>query len=114
MCDNIFDKSLVDKIKDEMPKDEVLYDLADFFKVFGDSTRIKILYSLFKSEMCVSDIATILNLNQSAVSHQLRLLKNSRLVKYRKKGKMVLYSLDDDHVKKIFDQGLNHINHIED
>lgn len=107
-------ENLLDTLKNEMPADEVLYDLADFFKVFGDSTRIKILYSLFKSEMCVSDLANILGLKQSAVSHQLRLLKTARLVKYKKQGKMVIYSLDDDHVEKILDQGFNHINHIHE
>ncbi|WDV45634.1 metalloregulator ArsR/SmtB family transcription factor [Clostridiaceae bacterium M8S5] len=109
---NIFNEELVNKIKNELPEDENLYDLADFFKVFGDSTRIKILYILLKSELCVSDISNILNIKQSAISHQLRLLKKSRLVKYRKQGKLVLYSLDDDHVVKILEQGFNHINHI--
>ena len=76
-----------------MPDDEVLYELADLFRVFGDSTRIKILYVLFESEMCVCDIAQLLNMNQSAISHQLRVLKQSKLVKYRRDGKTVFYSL---------------------
>ena len=105
----VIHKDLVDKISKEMPKEEVLYDLAEIFKVFGDTTRVKILYSLFKTEMCVCDIATIVNVSQSAVSHQLRLLKQAKLVKHRKTGKVVYYSLDDEHVKNIFDAGLAHI-----
>jgi ArsR family transcriptional regulator len=93
-----------------MPKDELLYDLADFFKVFGDSTRIKILYALFSSEMCVQDLAELLHMNQSAISHQLRTLKQSDLVKYRKDGKHVFYSLDDDHVSQIIGQGMAHLS----
>jgi ArsR family transcriptional regulator len=92
-----------------MPEEEYLYDLAELFKVFGDTTRIKILYALFASEMCVCDIASLINMTQSAVSHQLRVLKQARLVKYRKDGKVVYYSLDDEHIKHIFDQGLMHI-----
>lgn len=92
-----------------MPGEEELYDLAELFKIFGDSTRIRILYVLFESEMCVCDIAQLLNLSQSAVSHQLRLLKQSRLVKSRRDGKTVFYSLADDHVRTIIDQGKEHI-----
>jgi DNA-binding transcriptional ArsR family regulator len=99
----------IQKIKDTMPKEELLYDLADFFKVFGDTTRIKILYLLFKKAMCVGDIAEILAMNQSAISHQLAVLKKSRLVYSRKTGKTVFYFLNDEHVKKIFDQGFVHI-----
>ena len=102
-------RDLVDKINKEMPKEEVLYDLAEIFKVFGDTTRIKILYSLFKNEMCVCDIATIVGVSQSAISHQLRFLKQSKLVKHRKDGKIVYYSLDDEHIKNIFNAGLAHI-----
>ena len=93
-----------------MPDDETLYDLAELFKVFGDSTRIKILYALFEAELCVCDIAQLLGLTQSAVSHQLRVLKNSRLVKFRREGKTVFYSLADDHVRKIIAQGMEHID----
>ena len=93
----------------DMPDDEVLYELADLFRVFGDSTRIKILYVLFESEMCVCDIAALLGMTQSAISHQLKALKNARLVKSRRDGKTVFYSLADDHVKTIIDQGLEHI-----
>ncbi len=100
----------VDHVLDEMPGDETLYDLAELFKVFGDSTRIKILYALFEAELCVCDIAQLLGLTQSAVSHQLRVLKNSRLVKFRREGKTVFYSLADDHVRKIIAQGMEHID----
>ncbi len=102
---------MINKIKIEMINDEIVFDLADFFKVFADSTRIKIISVLLKSEMCVCDIATILEMSQSAVSHQLRVLRAGRLVKYRKEGKSVYYSLDDDHVKTIIDQGYSHISH---
>lgn len=92
-----------------MPQEEILYDLAELFKVFGDTTRAKILCALFESEMCVCDIASLLNMTQSAISHQLRVLKSAKLVKNRKEGKVVYYSLADDHVKLIFDQGLAHV-----
>lgn len=109
-CDcTIIHHEIVNKVKENMPEDENLYDLAELFKVFGDTTRIKILYALFASEMCVCDIAAVLNMTQSAISHQLRVLKQARLVKYKKEGKIVFYSLDDEHVKRIFDQGLIHI-----
>ena len=99
----------VEQVLDEMPDDETLYDLAELFQVFGDSTRIKILYALFEAELCVCDISKLLGLTQSAVSHQLRVLKNSRLVKFRRDGKTVFYSLDDDHVRKIIAQGMEHV-----
>ncbi len=101
--------NIVEKVDNNMPEDTILYDLADFFKVFGDCTRIKVLYALFESEMCVCDIAQLLNMNQSAISHQLRVLKQNRLVKYRREGKTVFYSLADSHIKTIFNQGLEHI-----
>ncbi|MEK6264497.1 MAG: metalloregulator ArsR/SmtB family transcription factor [Clostridium sp.] len=107
-CSTIHE-DVVEKVRKLIPQEETLYDLAELFKVFGDSTRIKILCVLFESEMCVCDIAALLNMTQSAISHQLRVLKNARLVKYRKAGKVVYYSLDDEHVKQIFDQGLIHI-----
>ena len=94
----------------QMPDEDQLYDLAEIFKVFGDSTRIKILYVLFESEMCVCDIAQLLNMNQSAISHQLRILKQNRLVKNRREGKAVFYSLADSHVKTILSQGMDHIS----
>jgi len=103
--------SLTDKIKNTLPKEEVLFDLADFFKVFGDSTRIKIIYLLLKSELCVCDIAEILAMSQSAISHQLRTLRDAKLVKFRKEGKTVYYSLDDEHVENIIKQGYSHVTH---
>lgn len=101
-------EEMIVKIKNIMPEDEFLYDLADLFKVFGDTTRIKILYVLFESEMCVCDIAQLLNMTQSAISHQLKVLKQSKLVKYRREGKTIFYSLADDHVRTIIDQGVEH------
>ena len=92
-----------------MPDEEILYDLADLFKVFSDTTRIKILYALMPGEMCVADIAEVIGASQSAVSHQLRILKASRLVKFQRDGKNVLYSLSDDHVYTVLAQGMNHI-----
>lgn len=103
-------EDVVNKVRECIPRDETLYDLADLFKVLGDSTRIKILCALFEAEMCVCDIAALFGMTQSAISHQLRVLKQARLVKYKKSGKVVYYSLDDDHVKSIFDQGLIHIS----
>ena len=107
-CTVIHD-DIVTRVKECIPKEEILYDLADLFKIFGDTTRIKILCALFQAEMCVCDIAALLGMTQSAISHQLRVLKQSRLVRYRKEGKVVYYSLDDEHVKGIFNLGLNHI-----
>lgn len=92
-----------------MPDEEILYDLADLFKVFADTTRIKILFALMQSELCVADIADAVSSSQSAVSHQLRMLKQSRLVKFRRAGKSAIYSLADDHVRTMLAQGLNHI-----
>ncbi|MBR5155297.1 MAG: helix-turn-helix transcriptional regulator [Clostridia bacterium] len=103
------DEEIVKKVTENLPEDEILYDLAELYKVFGDCTRIKILYSLFESELCVCDIAKLLNLSISAASHQLRTLNRARLVKYRRDGKNVIYSLADDHVRTIIAQGINHI-----
>lgn len=102
-------ENVVTEAKNTMPEEELLYDMAELFKVFGDTTRIKILYALFANEMCVCDIASLLNMTHSAISHQLRVLKQARLVKFRKEGKVVYYSLDDEHVSQIFDCGLHHI-----
>ena len=99
----------VEQVRSQLPQDEVLYDLAELFKIFGDSTRIKILYALFESELCVSDIAQAVGLSQSAVSHQLRVLKASKLVKFRRDGKTVFYSLDDDHVRTMIALGMEHV-----
>lgn len=103
-------EELVERVNRNMPEEELLYDLAELYKVFGDSTRIKILYVLFEAEMCVCDIARLLNMSMSAISHQLRVLKQSRLVKFRREGKTVFYSLADDHVRTIIDQGMEHIS----
>ena len=92
-----------------MPNEENLYDLADLFRVFGDSTRIKIMYALFESELCVGDIAEALGMTQSSVSHQLRVLKDNKLVKFRRDGKQIIYSLDDDHVRSILSLGMEHV-----
>ncbi len=100
---------LVDKVNENMPDDDILCDLAELYRVFGDSTRIRILYALFESEMCVCDIAQVLGMSISAISHQLRVLKQARLVKYRRDGKTVFYSLSDDHVRSIIDQGIGHV-----
>ena len=102
-------EKVIEQVQEEMPEEEILYDLAELFKGFGDSTRIKILYVLFQSEMCVCDIAQLLNMSQSAISHQLRVLKQAQLVKYRREGKTVFYSLADAHVNTILNQGLEHI-----
>lgn len=105
----VIHQDIVHTVSAAMPEEEILYDVAELFKVFGDTTRIKILCTLFESEMCVCDMATVLNMSQSSISHQLRVLKNAKLVKNRKEGKVVYYSLSDDHVQRIFDQGLAHV-----
>lgn len=109
-CDcEVIHQELVDQVKITMPAEELLYDLAELFKVFGDSTRIRILWALDEAELCVCDIAVLLNMTQSAISHQLRVLKQADLVKSRKDGKIVFYSLKDDHVRQILDQGMDHV-----
>lgn len=100
---------LVNRILDELPDEDTLYDLAELFKVFGDSTRVRILVALFESELCVCDISESLGMTQSAVSHQLQILRTSKLVKSRRDGKQMYYSLADDHVVTIIAQGLSHI-----
>ncbi len=110
-CDcEVIHEDVVNSVRTKMPEEETLYDLAELFKVFGDTTRIRILWALDEAEMCVCDIAYLLNMTQSAISHQLRVLKQAKLVRNRKEGKVVYYSLDDEHVRMIFDQGLVHIN----
>lgn len=106
---NVIHKEVIEMVKETLPEEETLYDLAELFKVFGDSTRIKIICALFESEMCVCDLSNLLNMSQSAISHQLRVLKAARLVKFKRDGKVVYYSLDDDHIKQIYDAGLSHI-----
>lgn len=110
-CCDVFQvhDELVQKVNSRMPDEDELYDLAELFKVFGDSTRIRILYVLFEEELCVCDIAQTLSMTQSAISHQLRILKQSGLVKNRREGKQVFYSLADDHVRTIIAQGREHI-----
>lgn len=110
ICDcDVIHADIVEEVSHHMPGDEKLYDLADFFKMFGDSTRIKLLWALEKQEMCVCDLAVLLNMTKSAVSHQLKTLRQEKLVKYRREGKIVLYSLQDEHVKDILEIGLEHI-----
>lgn len=109
-CDcEVIHQDTVNKVKMAMPDENELYDLADFFKVLGDSTRAKIMWALDESEMCVCDLAALLNMTKSAVSHQLRALRAANLVKNRREGKVVFYSLVDEHVKQIFEKGLEHI-----
>ena len=100
---------ILKKVRSELPTDEALCDLADLFKIFGDTTRVKILYSLFESEMCVCAIAELLNMTQSAISHQLKVLKDENLVSNRREGKTIYYFLADDHVRSIIMQGFSHL-----
>ena len=110
-CDFIHaHEDIVEKVRGTMPGEDTLYDLTELFRIFADSTRVRILYVLEESEMCVCDLAALLGMTQSAISHQLRALKNARLVKARRDGKTVFYSLADQHVQTILDQGLEHIS----
>lgn len=102
----------IEKFKKKLPSDDYIYDLADFFKVFADSTRMKIIYALLDNELCVCDIANIVNATQSGISHQLRTLKQAKLVKFRKVGTTIYYSLDDDHIKAIIKKGCEHIEEL--
>lgn len=99
----------VKKAINELPDDELIADLSDMFKIFGDQTRVKILMALESGEMCVCDIAAVMNMSQSAISHQLRVLKQSNIVKTRREGKVVYYSISDDHVKEIFNTAMVHV-----
>lgn len=105
----VIHQEVVDRVRDKMPDDELLLDLADSFKLFSDSTRLKILYALMEAEMCVCDISVLLGMSKSSVSHQLRVLKQSNLVKYRKAGRVIYYSLADDHVRTICRTGMEHV-----
>lgn len=105
----VIHQEVVDRVKDVMPDDDLLLDLADTFKLFSDSTRLKILYALMEAEMCVCDISVLLGMSKSSVSHQLRVLKQSNLVKYRKAGRVIYYSLADDHVRTICRMGMEHV-----
>lgn len=109
---NIIHQEKVDEVKNKMPEDGLIYDLAELFKVFADSTRMKIIYALMENELCVCDIAAIVGTTQSAISHQLRILKQAKLVKYRKDGKVVYYSLDDEHISEIVKKGREHIEEL--
>ena len=110
-CDKVeVHEDLLQIVNDRMPDETKLNNLAELFKTFGDITRIRILYVLFESEVCVCDLAEMLNMTQSAISHQLKALKQSRLVKGRREGKSVFYSLSDDHVRTMIAQGMEHIN----
>lgn len=102
-------EDVVKRVLETQPAEEELYELAEIFKVFGDSTRIRILYALIESDLCVGDIAQLLNLTQSAVSHQLKILKDAKLVRFRREGKIIIYALDDDHVRNILNMGMEHI-----
>ncbi|ERJ12077.1 putative transcriptional regulator arsE family protein [Haloplasma contractile SSD-17B] len=101
----------IEDVRTKLPEEVKIFELAEFFKTFADSTRIKIISALSNAEMCVCDLAHLLNTSQSAISHQLRVLRQNRLVKYRKVGKIVYYSLDDDHVLEVMRQGMEHISH---
>ena len=100
---------ILNTVRNELPKDELLCDLADLFKIFGDTTRMKILFSLFESELCVCAIAELLGMAQPAISHQLRVLKNNKLLDCRREGKTIYYFLADDHVRSIIGQGFEHL-----
>ncbi|HBR31417.1 MAG: metalloregulator ArsR/SmtB family transcription factor [Eubacteriales bacterium] len=103
------DDAMISRVRKNLPQEDVLYNLAELFKIFGDSTRIKILCVLLEGEMCVGDIALLLGISQSAISHQLNSLKKSKLITYRRDGKAMLYSLADDHVKDIINEGIDHV-----
>lgn len=112
ICDcNMVHKEMVDDTLSKMPDAEILYNLADFFKIMGDSTRCKLLFALLQNEMCVCDLANVLSMTKSSISHQLSKMKDVGLVKSRKSGKTVYYSLDDEHISEIFEVGIEHINH---
>ena len=102
-------QDILSRVQRAIPDEDTLYDLTELFRIFGDSTRVRILYVLFESEMCVCDIAELLGMTQSAISHQLRVLKQSRLVVSRREGKTIFYSLADAHISSIFGQALEHI-----
>ena len=109
----IIHEDVVKRVKLTFPKDEMIFDLADFYKIFGDTTRVKILYALDKSELCVCDISALLGMSVSAVSHQLKILRDSNLVKTKRDGKIIYYSLSDDHVKSILECGIEHISELK-
>ena len=110
ICDcNVIHTDIVQQVKNQMPDEEPIYEVADLFKVFGDSTRARIICALSISELCVCDLSALLDMSQSAVSHQLRTLKQARIVKNRRSGKVVYYSLDDEHIKELFNVAFDHV-----
>ncbi len=112
VCDcNVIHQDIVDKIKNQMPNEKTFDNLAEFFKLIGDPTRLKILFALDKEEVCVCDIANTLSMSKSSISHQLAVLRKSEIIKCRKQGKEVYYTLDDNHINEVFEIALNHINH---
>jgi ArsR family transcriptional regulator, lead/cadmium/zinc/bismuth-responsive transcriptional repressor len=106
----VIHEDIIDKVKKEITDDEKLYDMSEFFRMFGDGTRLKIINALMLSEMCVCDISALVGMNQSVISHHLKILRDSRVIKFRRDGKIVYYSLCDEHINLIFNQGLTHIN----
>ena len=104
--------SITDEVRDSIPEEEILYDLADLFKIFGDTTRIKILYALRESELCVCDIANIVGITVANTSHHLRIMYKQGIVKYRKEGKLAFYSLDDNHIISILKSTIEHVNEV--
>ncbi len=114
LCEcEIIHEDIVKSVRSTFPKDEIIFDLADFYKIFGDTTRVKILFALDKSELCVCDISALLGMSVSAVSHQLKILRDSNLVKTKREGKVIFYSLSDDHVKSILECGFEHISELK-
>ena len=107
-CD-VLHEEVVQTVKKQMLEEDILFDVSDFFKMLGDSTRTKIMWALDKHDMCVCDLAALLGMTKSAISHQLKTLRDANLVKFKKDGKLVIYSLDDDHVKDIFEKALEHV-----
>ena len=109
---NVVDFEKIQKVKRILPEDDLIFDISELFKVFGDSTRMKIISALLEEELCVGDLAVLTNSTPSAISHQLRVLKQSKLVKYRKEGKIVYYSLADEHVREIYEKGREHVEEV--
>lgn len=108
---NSLNESVLNELKDRLLDENEMYDLSTMFKALSDPTRLNIIYTLSKTPLCVQDISEVLNMSQSSISHHLRTLRNARLVKFVKKGKMVIYSIDDDHVLTLFREGLDHVRH---
>lgn len=108
---NFADSEILDDIKGKLLKEDGIDKLSQIYKALGDPSRLKIIYVLSKSPLCVCDIATLLDMTQSSISHHLRTLRNLNLVKFKKEGKLVIYSLDDDHVLRLFEEGIEHIRH---